>query len=313
MNRVSKFLSIAAATAAMTGVAFADDPTPDPKPDDAGAAAVPATGDAKPAAAAEVGGAYTAATWPKAYVDRPQSAAKGMIEITPQFVFARSTTTDTAGNSSSSNATSINLGGRYGVTDKIEVLAAFNRIILSPSPGSGGDRVKGSLIGGLGIGLAKGKFDAEVKAAINYDLLFKTAVLFAGVDVRYHLGPKMWIGTPVNEPGLVLTVKGIDVPVVGSIKPMFFTLPLAFAFQATPELALQVDTEILTIGLNDAGKPGGKSVAFFSQDEFGGIPLRLDGIYAISNKMDGIVTLDLGDLKNAGDALGITAGVNIRM
>ncbi len=325
MNRVSTFLSIAAATAAMTGVAFAEDP----KPDDAGGAAgagaaaggtaTVGTDGAKVDASATVG-MFTAATWPKAYVDRPQVAGKGMIEVTPIFDFARKTTT-VMGTSSSTNATQINLGGRYGINDKIEALASFNRIILSPSPTSGGDRVKGQLTAGVGIGLAKGKLDAEVKVAVGYDLLAKNAPLLAGVDVRYHLGPKMWVGTPVNRPGLVLFLKGTDItlptvpPTTVTISPIFFNIPVAFAYQATPDLAIQANTALMRLNLNDDAKGGpmGSTATFFGTDDFGGIPLDIDAIYAISNKMDVIGNLNFGDLKHIGDNLGITAGVNIRM
>ena len=336
MNRVSKFLSIAAATAAMTGVAFAEDPTPDDAGGAAGAGAAAGgtatvgTDGAKVDASATVG-IFTAATWPKAYVDRPQNAAKGMIEITPTFSFYRVTSTDAMGNSTSDNSSAINVAARYGVNDKIELLAAFGGSSINggtiPEHGiivtglkdgePGGDRFKGDIKIGAGIVVAKGKLDLEVKAAFFDDLLFKNAAILAGADVRYHVTPKIWIGTPQNRTGLTLGVKnlefgGMEVP---GTKPLRLSIPAAVAFQATPDLAIQANTRLLDINLNDDAKGGpmGDSATFFGQDAFGGIPLDVDVTFALSNTMDVVGNLNLVNLKKTGDFLVISGGINIRM
>jgi hypothetical protein len=319
--RLSKCLFIAAASVAMTGVAFADDPVV-PTGDATGTdgTAPPADG-AKPdaGAPAAAGGMFTADTWPKAYVERDQVIYKGGLELSPKFLLNYTSTTDTAGNSTSSTVTSIGVAGRYGITEKIEALFSFDPIILTGVDGiEAGDRVKGKLTAGAGIGVLKGKLDLEVKAALQYDLALESAALLAGVDVRYHLGPKMWIGTPVNRPGLVAFVKPItiDIPMVGSVdfSPIFFNVPVAFAYQATPELAIQANTALFRLNLNEDAKggPDGDALFFVGSDEFG-IPFDIDVIYAVSNKMDVQGNLNFGDLKNAGDAIAVTAGVNIRL
>jgi len=229
------------------------------------------------------------------------------------------------GNSTSSNITDLGVAARYGITPKIEALAAFNRIILSGVDGiETGDRLKGQLAVGAGIVVAKGKLDVEVKAGVVDELGglgIELLALQAGADVRFHINDKMWVGTPQNRPGLVAGLTnakfgGMEIP---DSKPLEIQIPFAFAFQATPELALQANTRLLEFDLNDASKgvnamgEAGSAVKVFGQDEFGGIPLDVDVIYALSNKMDVIVNLDLVDLKNAGDFLAITGGVNIRM
>ncbi len=325
MNRLSKCLFVAAASVAMTGVAFAEDPPKDPPadppPDGGGAGAAGGAG-----VAVSAGGAVTADTYAKGYVDRDQVIYKGGIEISPRFDLFYSKTVDTSGAESSSTVTALNVGGRYGITEKLEALASFDRIILTGVDGiEAGDRVKGVLTAGVGIGVLKGKFDVEVKAALQYDLggagITPPVFLLAGADVRYHLSPKMWIGTPVNRPGIVFGLTNVKLGdmEIEDTKPFLINIPLAFAFQATPELAIQVNTDLLQLRLNDAAKGvdamgnAGDAVTFIGTDEGGGFPLDLDVIFALSNKMDVQGKLDLGDLKNAGDAFRLTAGVNIRL
>ncbi|MBA2540831.1 MAG: hypothetical protein H0V17_14425 [Deltaproteobacteria bacterium] len=309
----------------MTGVAFAQDPPADPPAGggvdvDASAGANATVGtdgvavDAN--AAVSVTGVFTLANWPLSYVTRPQVIYKGGIELSPRFQLDYASGPDGMGGDTSSTITSIGIGGRYGVTDKVEILASFAPIILTGVEGiEAGDRVKGTVAAGVGLGLAQGKLDAEAKAALAYDLGGETAAILAGVDVRFNLGPKMWLGTPINRPGLVAFVKGFDNGMGGTISPIFFQLPAAFAFQATPALAFQANTNIFTVAFNDGGKlfTGGESVSFLFTDEGGGLPLDFDVIFALSNTMDVQANLDLGDVLNAGDAFSLSAGINLRL
>jgi hypothetical protein len=332
MKRISKVLLTAVSMTAMTGVAFAEDPPADPN---AGGGGTDATGAGAGAnvnttvgpdgVKVDASAVITLENYPLAYVDRPQNMTKGNVEVSPKFQFLRQTADDGMGNSSSSNITDIGVGARYGITDKIEVLGAFNRVILTGVDGiETGDRLKGQLAVGAGIVVAKGKLDVEVKAGIIDELGglgIEALVLQAGADVRFHVNDKIWIGTPNNRSGLIagltnLKFGGMEIP---DSKPLEIQIPLAVAFQATPELGIQANTRLFDIALNDASKgvdamgEAGSAIQFISQDEFGGIPLDIDVIYALSNKMDVIVNLDLVDLKNAGDFLAITGGVNLRL
>jgi hypothetical protein len=308
MKRVSKLLSIAATSLAMTGTALADDPPAggDGGGGDAGAGAGTgggATAGGGASVSAEGGaGVYTKENWPQANIDRPLTAAKGMIEVSPVFNYAHAK--DAMGNSS--DGTGASLFGRYGVSDKLEILAAYQNIRFSP----GGFEAQGDLVVGAGFGAiaggAGGKLDIEPKAAFDYNLLAKTAVLAVGADVRYKVMPKLYVGTPINQPGLVITVKGIDI-LGTTVAPIFFDLPFAVGFQATPQLAVQVNTLLAHFKINDTAPPN----AFIFGDF---INLSADVLFALSNKMDVRVNLNLGDLKNAaGDNIGINAGVNVRL
>jgi hypothetical protein len=330
MNRVSKGLFIAAASLAMTGTAFAQDPADPPEGGEVGGEAGgevggEAGGEAEVtpevAPAAQVApGVYTKETWPLAAIDRPLNAAKGMLEIKPALSMEY-TGGDDATMTESETAFSLGVGGRYGISDKLEALFSFNRIILSPSPESGGDRIKGELALGAGLqltrGAAGGKLDTEVKAALLYDLLFETAVIAAGVDARYKITDKLYVGTPINRPGLVVTVKGLEFPDgtggTVTIAPIFLNIPVAVGFQATPKLQLQANMNLMRLNLNEDAKggPDGSTATFIFGDY---INLDIDALFALSHKMDVAVNLDLGELKDsAGDSFGLTAGVNIRL
>jgi hypothetical protein len=287
MNRVSKSV-VLAASLVMTGTAFAEEPAPGGE------------GEAKPAppaggAAVGVGveaGVVTKANWPLAGIERPLTAAKSMIELSPTVTFAY---TD-------ADAEGLNLGFRYGISDKLEVLAAYQGIRLNPNA-----EFKGGIVAGIGFnaikGAANGKLDLAIKAALGYDLNAETAVILAGPDVRYKLTPKMFIGTPQNTPGLVFTLKGVDVPMVGTVAPAHFIIPFAFGFQATPKVQLQAITQLVQIKITDSANT---SIADAT-------PLLIDGLIALSNKMDVRVQLNLGDLQGLGDLIGINAGINFRL
>ncbi len=326
--QLSKCLFIAATSVAMTGVAFAQDP--DPNAGGTAGATVDANASVGPDGAnvnaAVAGGVYTAATWPLDFVNRPQNAAKGMFEVTPTAGFYRQT--NSAGDPTTD--TSINVAARYGISDKLELLFGFggtqfqggvfeHGIILTgiEDGEEGSNRFKGTLKFGVGLNLAEGKFDAEVKAGLFYDPIFKNSAVVAGVDVRYHISDKLWIGTPQNRPNLVFGLTNFEFLGMEQedSKPIRISIPAAVAFQATPELAFQANTRLFDINLNDAAKGGenGDSVTFFSTDEFGGIPLDFDVVYALDHNLDVIGNLNLVDLKNAGDFLVIAAGINYRM
>ncbi|HEY5937386.1 MAG TPA: hypothetical protein VIU61_22225 [Kofleriaceae bacterium] len=333
---MSKGLFIAAASLAMTGTAFAQDPADPPAGGEggggeaggevggeagAGAEVAPETAQVEPAAAV-AGGVYTKETWPLAAIDRPLTAAKGMIEISPDFDFAYVSSDDGMGGSSSDTVLGISALARYGISDKLELIGAYTGGALLGGLGGLGSGItlspeteaKGALTVGVGFsaisGAAGGKLDIAPKAAFQYDLLSESGVILAGADIRFKLSDKMWVGTPMNRPGLVATVVPLKIATpVGELElsPISFIIPAAFGFQATPKLMLQLNTTLTSIAINeDAGDTS------FIFGDF--IVLDVDGVFAISNKMDVRVNLNLGELKDsAGDLIGISAGVNLRL
>jgi hypothetical protein len=324
MNRFSKSLFVAAASLAMTGVAFAQDPAGDPPADpnaggDAGASAGAgasvgpdgATVDANASANAGAGVMLTTETWPTQYILRTLNAAKGMLEVGGFLNIGLVKDSDTT--------IGVDLQGRYGINEKLEALFAYQGSSFFPG-GSGitlspDSEFKGTLALGVGYsalqGSAGGKLDLEPKGAVLYDLLGESAVLAVGADVRYKISDKLWIGTPQNRPGLVVTLKGqeIAIPMVGTIEisPIFFDLPLGIGFQVNDNLHLQANTQLFRLALND---DAGDS-AFIAADF---LTLDIEALYAVSNKLDIRAKLNLGELKDsAGDFTGISIGAAIRL
>jgi hypothetical protein len=297
MIRVSKMLFVTATSLVISGgVALADKHAASSKGDDnasGGDGAEPAKLDTSDSASGE----YTKENWPKAAIDRPLTAAKGMIELTPMLTF---------GHASVAGADSVNSEGatvalRYGLSDKLELDAAYSGIVFNPD-----SNFKGALAVGVGFnaihGAAGGKLDVAPKAAFVYDLAGETAQILAGADVHYKLSDKLFIGTPTNVPGLAVTVKGADV-MGTSVNPITFAIPFAVGFQAMPELQLQASTIVANINIKDS------ATSYISDVT----PVTIDAIYALSNKMDVRVDLSFPDLQHAGDALAIAAGLNLRM
>ncbi|MBX3157638.1 MAG: hypothetical protein KF773_16810 [Deltaproteobacteria bacterium] len=301
MNRVSKIVFVAAASlAAMAGTAFAEEPAAGDGAGEGGEGGAAAGGEAMPAPAAggvsaDAGGEVTKANWPLAVIERPLTAAKSMIEISPILGI---------GHFGSANVDALALAGRYGVSDKLEILAAYQGISLGLLDSD--TQFKGALTAGVGYsaikGSAGGKLDLAVKAGLAYDLKGETFKILAGPDVRYKITPKLYVGTPQNVPGLTITAKGAEVMGVSS-NPIDFTIPVAVGFQATPKLGLQLATQLFNIGISDSAN---SSIADAT-------PIQLDGVFALSNKLDVRGIFRTEDLQNFDVALSFFAGVNYRM
>lgn len=266
----------------------------------------------------------SAANWPKAYVERPLNAPKGMFELTPTFAFYRIKTDDGMGGVGHETTTSINARARYGINERLEAIVALGGTSVAnglPEHGllltadDSDARFKATLHVGVGRILLTGKLDAEVKGGLVYDPRFGNSALTAGVDVRLHVTEKLWVGTPVDRTGLFLGLTHAEVNEleVGGSKPIRFSIPIAIAYQATSELALQINTRVVDFNLNaDAKGPSDKAVTLFGSDELGA-PLDIDVVYALSHhRIDVVGNLNLVDLKNAGDSIVIAGGINVR-
>jgi hypothetical protein len=296
MHRVSKILFVSATSIVLaSGVALADKHASGGGGGDDSAAAGDAS-PAKPDASEASDSEPTKDSWPRAAIERPLTAAKGMIEVTPMGTFGHTS----AGNTSA-NSEGATLALRYGLSNKLELGASYTGITFNPE-----SNFKGALAAGLGFnairGAAGGKLDIAPKAAFVYDFAGETAEIRAGADVRYKITPKLFVGTPTNVPGLGVTVKGPDV-MGTSVNPIVFGVPVAVGLQATPELQLQASTIVASFSIKDS------ATTYISDIT----PLTIDALFALGNKMDLRVDLSLLDLQHAGDAIGVAAGLNVRL
>lgn len=284
MHHVSKILFVSATSLALGGgVALAGND---------GAAGDPA----QPEATEAADGQPTKDSWPKAAIERPLTAARGMIEVTPMGTFGHTSAGDTSVNSEGAT-----IALRYGITNQLELGASYTGITFNPE-----SNFKGALAAGLGFnavhGAAGGKLDIAPKAAFVYDFAGETAEIRAGADVRYKISPRLFVGTPTNVPGLGVTVKGPDV-MGTSVNPIVFAVPFAVGLQATPELQLQASTILANFSIKDS------ATSYISDVT----PLTIDALFALGHKMDVRIDLILADLQHAGDSIGVAAGLNVRL
>src|SRR5262245_52333633 len=129
MNRVSKIVFIAAASmAVMAGNAFAEEPAAGGGGGDAaagGASGGGAAGRPSVSAGADTG-VVTKANWPLAGIERPLTAAKSLLEISPVLGIVHLN----LGMLGSANGDTLAVAGRYGISDKLELLFAYQGISL---------------------------------------------------------------------------------------------------------------------------------------------------------------------------------------
>jgi hypothetical protein len=284
MNHVSKILLVPATSMVLAGVAAADrapDSSSSPSEETAESAAASPGKD----------------SWPTAAIERPLTAAPGMLEVTPMGTFSHAS----AGNTSV-NGEGATIAARVGLSSQLELAASYTGITLNP-----GTNWKGALAAGLGLGMIRGamggRLDIAPRAGAVYDLTGKTIVAVASADVRFKLSSRLWLGTPFNTPGLEATIKGADVMGAASATPIVLQVPFAVGLQASEALQLQASTVAASISIKDS-----RTTTLAD-----GIPLTIDVLYALGTKLDLRVDLGVPDLQHAGDALTLAAGLNVRM
>lgn len=199
-------------------------------------ATAPDPNDPNAAPAAEEEAASTS-RYPRSVIARPLTLPKGLVMIGADL--RANADFDVFG------ATPI-VG--YGITDDFEFQIPYS-FLLEPF-----DDAKGLLNIDLGYkllrGAAGGKLEMIARARAGYNLVTELADdLRLGVHVQYNVTPQLTIlsGAPGTQQ-FRIAVDGAD----GAAKPIDFSLPLGVGFQATPELYLQLDTQIATIDISDS-------------------------------------------------------------
>lgn len=168
----------------------------------------------------------------------------------------------------------------YGVSDEIEAYATYT---LGLDPSSNGAARLG---GGYAFvrGAMEGKLELIGRADIGYDVEGSAlAPLVAGIQGQYTIAPKFAVVMPASHLSIALD---------GDTKPMTFSVPVGFLFQAAPTFYAQLDTNLATIKIKDAEN------AFIFADV---IPVTLTAAY--NSKMLDVGAFFTTDVKNSpGDA-----------
>lgn len=289
MNKASRLLIASLATFGFVGSALAQDPPAEPDPNapppddgmaaDPNAAATPDPND--PNAAAPAG------KWPRSVIARPLTLPAGVFMVGADIVNFTSNFFDPA---------LIRVLVGYGITDDIEL--AFAHYAFPTS-----DVGKGSIAAGLGFKLVRGgmggKLEAIARAQIGYDLAASIDVttgetsgavspLGLGVHVQYNVTDKIALITPGNQ-----LVIGLD--------PNFIQLaiPVGVGLQATPELYVQLDTNIANIDIKDSA-----TAVIFADTT----PLTLTATYNVMPALDVLVGVATDLTNSPGDTLAILIG-----
>lgn len=308
----------------ISGAAYAQDAEPDPNapPTDGtgggggemGGGEMNASGEMS--VSPEVMG--TAGMWPRSASARPFFRAKGKATAGLDFNLLKASSSDAMGNTFSATLDFITLQAAYGVTDQISVGLLY---ALSLGLGDGDFEAVGplSLWGGYQI-----KHDAKMSLAATGAFAIDldntdTKGIGLGLGFRYSVADKIAVftGAPYG-PGPVGGAGFGGGPLAGlfgggghlnislaDMGPITFDLPVGGMFQATPELAVHLMTNLASISISNS------DTIIFGADY---IPLIVGGLYSANEQIDVLASLNLPDLKEAQfDLFVISVGARIHL
>jgi hypothetical protein len=260
------------------GVAFADGDDP--------------TGEPPTAAAAEP------SRWPSGVIDRPATLPAGLL-LVGSDVLATNTLAVTMTSSSSSLVQTAALAVGYGVTDALEINTLTPTYGLTLDPNG---TAKGALDVGAGLKLLRGalggKLEVIARAIAGYDFNGSAVrPIRLGAHLQYNVTPRFAIlshDVGVGNAGIAI---GVD----GASKPIFLTLPIGIAVQATPALWIEADTALVP-----SAKINSDATNAFISDV---TPLFVTGIYnTLDGRLDVLGYLGFNDAQHADDTIFFGAG-----
>ena len=259
------------ATAATADAAAAGDPaTP-------AAGATSTTATSEPAAPTE--------RYPRAVIARPLTLPQGVAMLGADL---------TSNNDFSAMGGAPIVG--YGITDDFEVQIPYAFATKE-------FEAKGSLNFDVGYKLLRGAVDGKLeviaRARTGYNLLTKSAnPLMIGAHAQYNITDTFAVisGFAGTQQ---LSIALSDGGMMGAAKPIDFSVPISFGYQATPLVYFQLDTKLARFNISDSAN------AFVFADT---TPVALTAVYNVVNALDVQASIST-DLSNApGDALSFLVG-----
>jgi hypothetical protein len=226
--------------------------------------------------------------WPMAAIDRPYMRGKGKITAGLDYGLAKASVT-VAGMTASATLDALNVTAAYGVSDQINVGLGYG--VPLGVAGDNDFNAAGSLDlwGGYQI-KQDPKLSLAATADFNVDLDDTNNMeINAGLGLRYAVAPKVAVftGAPYG-PGPVGQHLSISLATDG---PITFAIPVGAMYQATPELNINVMTQLASISISNS------ETTIFGADY---IPLNLGGLFAVNKNIDVQAEFGLGDLENSG-------------
>jgi hypothetical protein len=171
----------------------------------------------------------------------------------------------------------LNLGGSYGVDDKIEVGAAYFFALKD-------FEAKGDLGVQAAYNIMEGNLSVAADVATGYDLVAEGMDnLDLGARIRFRLNDQLAITSPGGQLSIALD---------GDPKPITLGLPVGVAMQVSPQLYAFVNTELANISISNS-----ETVVFGSDY----IPLSVGAFFSPSNTMDFGAAVGWFDLKESSD------------
>lgn len=223
--------------------------------------------------------------WPRAVYSRPLTLPSGLFQVG----------TDLLANHDFSAVGETVVAG-YGIDDKIEITGYYSFMLEEFES-------KGALDVNVGYaairGAVGGKLEVIPRAQLGYDFNGEAMNPFAlGAQAAFNVTDKLQLITPGQQLSIALEEDA------GGGKPVTLSLPVAVGYQATPELFMQVDTELATFSISDSED------AFIFSDE---TPLKVTGIYNVMPALDvsaafGFSNLTPPDGVDLGDTMTFLAG-----
>lgn len=219
---------------------------------------------------------------PQEIIDRPRTTPAGQITVGGDLGYLKL---------GDFNTTALNVGGLYGVNDKLEVGAAYAFSLDE-------FEIKGDigLHAAYGI-LTDGNLTVAADLGFGYDVLAEGLdPLALGAEVQFKVNDKLAVYSPGSQ---------LSIALEGDVKPIDISLPVGVGYQATPQIWAFVDTSIGTIEIADS------ATVLFGADV---IPLGAGAFFSPSNAMDFGARIGFPDLKEAGaDFLTVTASARLHL
>lgn len=257
----------------------------------------PSEGEAMPADGGDPGmgeGTVDAAgggRWPRSVIARPLTLPKGIWAVGGDLLNRTSDFFDPA---------ILRLSGAYGIDDKLELgFASYTFPLSGDSAGKGFIDVDVGYA--VARGAAGGKLEVVARGQVGYGVFevpsgtgeteaYGLTPLAIGAQVRYLVTEKISLTT--GSPSAPIFPMGASIPGLGGTvpqlaiglqdgTPVVLRLPVGVGFQATPELYLQLDTNLTNIVISE-GDYMAESTFIFSDST----PLNLTATYNAMPALD---------------------------
>jgi hypothetical protein len=233
--------------------------------------------------------AQPGSAWPQQVILRPLTLPGGALAGGVGFEYRDGT-----------DSSALGLAASYGISSRFEAGGAYSFPLFVPEP-TGDDLEVASGVLALRAGYAAvrgaadGAFTIVGRGSIGLHLEDGGQhTVGVGAQARYNLSDQLAIVSSGDN--LAITLTGDDT----QSKPMTVAVPLGVGFQATANLYAQLDTRLLTFGLNDDAS----TTLIFANST----PLVLTAAFSPSNAMDFSAGIGL-DVTPEGD---VTAGDTLR-